>query len=62
MIIGVDPHKSTHTASAVDAAMNTAVASMRVAASAAGYRRLREDLQPDSPHRTPPVPAHPPAS
>ena len=40
MIIGVDPHKSTHTATAVDAATNTAVASVRVAASAAGYRRL----------------------
>ena len=34
MIIGVDPHKSTHTATAVDAATNTAVASVRVAASA----------------------------
>ena len=31
---------STHTATAVDAATNTAVASLRVAASAAGYRRL----------------------
>ena len=40
MIIGVDPHQSTHTATAVDAATNTAVASVRVAASAAGYRRL----------------------
>ena len=40
MIIGVDPHKPTRTATAVDAATNTAVASVRVAASAAGYRRL----------------------
>ncbi len=40
MIIGVDPHKSSHTATAVDAATNTAVASIRVAAGAAGYRRL----------------------
>ena len=40
MIIGVDPHKSSHTATAVDAATNTAVASIRVAASAAEYRRL----------------------
>ena len=40
MIIGVDPHKSTHTATAVDVATNTAVASIRVAASSAGYRRL----------------------
>ena len=40
MIIGVDPHKSTHTATAVDAATNTAVASLRVGATAAGYRQL----------------------
>ncbi len=40
MIIGVDPHKSTHTATAVDVATNTAVASIRVVASSAGYRRL----------------------
>ena len=36
MIIGVDPHKSTHTATAVDAATNTAVASVRVATSGGG--------------------------
>ena len=29
MIIGVDPHKSTHAATAVDAATNTVVASVR---------------------------------
>jgi transposase len=40
MIIGVDPHKSSHTATAVDPATNTAVASVRVDASLAGYRRL----------------------
>lgn len=40
MIIGVDPHKSSHTATAVDVATNTVVASIRVSASAAGYRRL----------------------
>ncbi len=40
MIIGVGPHKSSHTATAVDAATNTAVASIRVAASPAGYRLL----------------------
>ena len=40
MIIGVDPHKSSHTATAVDAATNTAVASIRVAASAARHRRF----------------------
>lgn len=40
MIIGVDPHKSSHTATAVDPATNTAVASLRVDASLAGYREL----------------------
>ena len=40
MIIGVDPHKSTHTATAVDAATNTALASLRIDATAAGYRQL----------------------
>ena len=40
MIIGVDPHKSSHTATAVDTATNVAVASIRVGASSAGYRRL----------------------
>ena len=51
MIIGVDPHKSTHTATVVDAATNTAVASVRVAAGAAGYRRLLGS----TPARTPPA-------
>ena len=40
MIIGVDPHKSSHTATAVDAATNTSVASVRIEASLAGYRQL----------------------
>ncbi|MEX2268593.1 MAG: IS110 family transposase [Acidimicrobiia bacterium] len=40
MIIGVDPHKSSHTATAVDPATNTPVASMRIDASLAGYRQL----------------------
>ena len=40
MIIGVDPHKSSHTATAVDPATNTPVASLRIDASLAGYRRL----------------------
>ena len=39
MIIGADPHKSSHTATAVDTATNVAVASIRVGASSAGYRR-----------------------
>ena len=40
MIIGVDPHKSTHTATAVDPHTNRAVASIRVHASLADYRRM----------------------
>lgn len=40
MIIGVDPHKSSHTATAVDPATNTPVASLRIDASLAGYRQL----------------------
>jgi transposase len=40
MIIGVDPHKSSHTATAVDPATNTTVASVRVEATLAGYRKL----------------------
>lgn len=40
MIIGVDPHKSSHTATALDPTTNSHVASLRVAASLAGYRRL----------------------
>ena len=40
MIIGIDPHKVSHTATAVDPATNTPVASLRIDASIAGYRRL----------------------
>ena len=40
MIIGIDPHKASHTATAVDPATNTAMASLRVDASLAGYREL----------------------
>ena len=40
MIIGVDPHKRSHTASAVDAVSNATVASLQVDASLAGYRHL----------------------
>jgi transposase len=41
MIIGVDPHKSSHTATAVDPGTNTPVASLRVDASLGGYRQLK---------------------
>ena len=40
MIIGVDPHKTSHTATAVDAATNTPVGSLRVDANLSGYRQL----------------------
>jgi hypothetical protein len=40
MIIGIDPHKLSHTATAVDPATNTATSSLRVSASLAGYREL----------------------
>jgi transposase len=40
MVIGVDPHKSTHTATAVDPHTNRAVASLRIDASLADYRRM----------------------
>ena len=40
MIIGVDPHKASHTATAVDSATNTPVSSLRVGATIGGYREL----------------------
>jgi transposase len=40
MIIGVDPHKSSHTATAVDPATNMRVASLQIDASLVGYRQL----------------------
>jgi transposase len=40
IVIGVDPHKRTHTASAVDAATNAVVATLQIDASLNGYRQL----------------------
>jgi transposase len=40
IIIGVDPHKSTHTANAVDAAANKTERSLQIDASLPGYRLL----------------------
>jgi transposase len=40
IIIGVDPHKRMHVASAVDPATNRQVAALQVEASLAGYRRV----------------------
>ena len=40
IIIGVDPHKRVHTATAVEAATNRRLASLEIDASLAGYRQL----------------------
>lgn len=40
MLIGVDPHKSTHTATAVDPTTNTDLGSIRIEADYASYRKL----------------------
>jgi transposase len=40
VIIGVDPHKRTHTASAVEPATNKVLATLQIDASLAGYRRM----------------------
>ena len=41
VIIGIDPHKRTHTASALDPDSHRVVASLQVQASLAGYRQLQ---------------------
>jgi len=40
MTIGVDPHKSTHTAAAVDPVTHTDLGSLRIEVTLAGYRRM----------------------
>jgi transposase len=40
VIIGVDPHKRTHTASAVETGTDKVLATLQIDASLAGYRRL----------------------
>ncbi|MFD0856854.1 hypothetical protein ACFQ07_31770, partial [Actinomadura adrarensis] len=40
MLIGIDPHKTTHTATAVDPDRNREVASFRIDATLEEYRRL----------------------
>lgn len=40
VITGVDPHKRTHTASAVQPGASTVLATLQIDASLAGYRRL----------------------
>lgn len=40
MLIGIDPHKSTHTATVIEPATNREVASIRIEASLGEYRRM----------------------
>ena len=40
IVIGIDPHKSTHTATAVDPATNTDLGSIRIDATRTGYKTL----------------------
>lgn len=40
IVIGVDPHKSTHTATAVDPLTNTDMSSLRIQAALGDYRRM----------------------
>ncbi|MGH3096452.1 MAG: IS110 family transposase [Streptosporangiales bacterium] len=40
MVIGIDPHKSTHTATAVDPRTNRATSSVRIQATLGDYRRM----------------------
>lgn len=40
MIIGIDPHKASHTATALSPATNSAASSLRIDATFAGYRQL----------------------
>lgn len=40
VVIGIDPHKCSHTATSTDPATNTDLGSIRVDASLAGYRRM----------------------
>jgi transposase len=40
IVIGVDPHESTHNATALDSASNSDVGSLRIEASLADYQRL----------------------
>jgi hypothetical protein len=40
VLIGVDPHKSTHTAAALNAGTNTTIETIRIEATLPEYRRL----------------------
>lgn len=51
MLIGIDPHKSTHTATAVDPATNSDLGSVRIEASFVGYRQLLAWSRQWSEHR-----------
>jgi transposase len=49
LIVGIDPHKSSHTAAALDTATGTAVDQVTVAATAKDYRHLTAWLAPLGP-------------
>ncbi|MHA4854776.1 IS110 family RNA-guided transposase [Rhodococcus sp. MSC1_016] len=51
IVIGIDPHKSTHTATAVDPATNSDLGSIRIDATLTGYRTLIAWAK-SWPHRT----------
>ena len=57
IVIGIDPHKSTHTATALDSATNTDLGSIRIDASVIEYKRLIVWAKPGrtdaGPSRTP---------
>ncbi|UUU36732.1 IS110 family transposase [Streptomyces sp. CA-210063] len=40
ILLGVDPHKSTHTATAVDPTANRPISTIRIEATLGDYRRL----------------------
>jgi len=46
MLIGVDPHKSTHTATAVEPGTNKEVASIRIDATLREYRERMHSNEP----------------
>ena len=58
MLIGVDPHKSTHTATAVEPGTNREIASIRIESDGAQvtYNFLAEEHQQESQNKAPLAP------
>ena len=55
VVIGIDPHKRTHTASAIEPVTHRVLDSIEIAATLAGYRRLLRwalRLAPETGHVT----------